>query len=126
MKEFCSKFDIIPITDIASITNNIVIPVEGTAVDTLFSEVLSIDPKPDNSDAGLSLSLSQDIIIDKVSALVASKYNYARYCVLIIYYTDGTYTIYGSTDYPVVVYITPGIQSDTLSVSLQTPVIPLI
>lgn len=126
MKEFCSKFDIIPITDIASIANNIVVPVDGASVDTLFSEVLSIDPKPDNADAGLSLSLSQDIIIDKVGSLVASKYNYPRYCVLIIYYTDGTYTIYGSIDYPVVAYITPGIQSDTLSVSLQTPVIPLI
>lgn len=126
MKEFCSKFDIIPITNIASIANNIVVPVDGASVDTLFSEVLSIDPKPDNADAGLSLSLSQDIIIDKVSSLVASKYNYPRYCVLIIYYTDGTYTIYGSTDYPVVAHLTPGIQSDTLSVSLQTPVIPLI
>lgn len=126
MKEICSNFDVIPVTDVASIINNMVLPVEGASFDTFSTDVLSLNPTPDNTDAGLSLPLSQDIVIDKVSLAVAAKYNWARYCILVIYYTDGTHTIYGSNQYPVEVYLSPGMQRDTLSISLQTPVIPVI
>lgn len=126
MKEICSNFDVIPITDVTSIIDNIVLPVDGASFDTFSTEDLSLNPKPDNTDAGLSLPLSQDIVIDKVPLAVAAKYNWNRYCILIIHYTDGTHTIYGSDQYPAEVYLTPGIQRDTLSISLQTPVIPLI
>ncbi len=126
MKEICSNFDIIPVADVASVIDNEVIPVEGAALDTFSSEVLSVSLTPENSDAGISFSLSQDIVIDKVSSLRAAKYNWARYCILIIYYTDGTHTIYGSYEYPVVVYLTPGIQRDTLSITLQTTDVPVI
>lgn len=126
MKEICSNFDIILVADVASVIDSEVIPVEGASFDTFSSEVLSVSLIPENSDAGISYSMSQDIIIDKVSHSIAAKYNWARYCILIIYYTDGTYTVYGSYEYPVVVYLTPGVQRDTLSVSLQTTDVPVI
>ncbi len=126
MKEICSNFDIIPVTDVASVIDSEVIPVEGASLDTFSSEVLSVSLIPENSEAGISYSMSQDIVIDKVSHSIAAKYNWPRYCILIIYYTDGTHTVYGSYEYPVVVYLTPGVQRDTLSVSLQTTDVPVI
>lgn len=126
MKEFCSFFDIIPLGDVSYIENNEVIPVDNAVFDTFMSEDLSVIPSPENSDAGLSLSVSQNIVIDKVSMDIAAKYYYARYCILIVYYTDGTHTIYGSDDYPVTVYLISGIQRDTLYISLKTTDIAVI
>lgn len=126
MKELCSNFDIIPVKEVASLTNEEVIPVEGSVFDTFSTESWVINPSPENTDAGLSVAVSQNVVIDKISTDIATKYNYTRYCILIVYFTDGTHAIYGSKTYPVEVYLIPGMQRDTLYLSLQTPIIPVI
>lgn len=126
MKEICSTFEIIPIGDILNVTGNEVIYNADKKSDILQSDLITINLQSDISDSGLVYSLSQDIVIDKVSTLIATKYNIERYCILVIHYTDGSHTIYGTPDYPVSAYITPGIFRDTLSVSLQTTISPII
>lgn len=126
MKEICSKFDIIPVSDISAVIENEVVFNPGKVPDTLASDIQSINVSPDNSDAGIIYTINQDIVIDKLKPSLAAKYRYPRYCILIIYYTDGTHTIYGTPEYPVEVYHLPGIQRDILSVYLQTTFTPVI
>lgn len=112
MKEICSLFRIVSLAD--------------STPDELISDSLTIDLKSENGDAGLIYSVNQDIVIDKVTDNIFNKYKSPTYCLLLINYTDGTHTVYGSIEYPVVAYITRGIQRDTLTISLQTTDSPII
>lgn len=126
MKQFCSKLEVVPVADVSNITGNDVTLIAGASFDTFISDSLSVNLQKNASDAGLTVSLSQDVYIDKVSLEIARKYSYPRYCVIVIHYDDGTYTAYGTSEYPVVLFIIPGLQQDTLSLSLSTTVLPLI
>ena len=126
MKEICSNFDIIPVTQITAVIKNEVLFSPGKVPDTFYSDIQSLNVTPDNSDAGILYTINQDIVIDKLNPALSAKYRYPRYCILIIHYTDGTHTVYGDTQYPVEVYHVPGIQRDILSVYLQTTAAPVI
>lgn len=126
MKEICSVFDIILLEDIASADNVNVHPLPGRSFDKLTSASLDVDMDKDLTDAGVVFTLTRDVIIDKVPTTIATKYSYARTCIMIVYYTDGSHTVYGSPEYPVIAYIVSGMQQDTLSVSLKTTVFPSV
>lgn len=126
MKEICSAFDIILLEDIASANNVNIQPLPGRSFDKLTSGSLNVDMDKDLTDSGVVFSLTRDIIIDKVPEAVAAKYGYARTCIMIVYYTDGSHTIYGSPEYPVVAYIVSDVQQDILSITLKTTIFPSI
>ena len=126
MKEICSNFKIIPIDDVRYIHRNTIDLYEGKEYDELFTDILNISATPQKSDAGIVWSVSQDIVIDKVTENIAVKYSVRRAVALIVGYTDGTHTIYGTPDYPVMVILAHDIQKDTLSVELKTTYKPII
>lgn len=126
MKEICSHFEIIPLDGVSEVLNNNVILNDGISFDRLHSDALSVNNQPNSSDAGLAFSFSGETFIDKVSEDIYNRYSYPRYCVVIIYYTDGSHTVYGTPDYPVTAFIAKNIQRDSISMSLDTTISPFI
>lgn len=126
MKETCSLFQLIALEDIFSILDNKVdVPLESD-IHKLTSDTLDISVKTDTTDAGTVYSVDQSITVDKADIKTITAFSVPRSAVLVVSYTDGTQTVYGSFCYPVVAYIVRGVQSDTLHISLKTVDSPII
>ncbi|MDR2003325.1 MAG: hypothetical protein LBQ74_09870 [Prevotella sp.] len=126
MKEICSVFDIIPLEDVAFAGKTDIQPLPGRFFDKLSASKLDLSMDKDPTDSGVVLSLKRDIVIDKVPDTVASRYSYVRTCVMVVYFTDGSSSVYGTPEYPIQAYIVRDLQHDILSIELKTTVFPIL
>lgn len=120
MKEFCNKIKIIPVGNVISVSGNNVVLKDGKTFDTITADPFFIEAKPNVQDAGLSWSIDQTIITEKVSEAIVLKYPITRSVIAIVEKTDGSITVLGTLDYPVQVTLTVGLQTDQLIISLKT------
>ncbi len=126
MKEICLYFDIIPLSNVEYVDRNNISMLNDKLYDRFYADSLNINVTPDSSEAGDAWSVSETVNVDKVTNDIAIRYSYLRSSILIIYYSDGSRTIYGSPQYPVMVLLTRGQQKDSLKFSLTTTVSPII
>ena len=126
MKETCQNFKIIPVADVLYVYRNSITLLPGKDYDELCAGEFAITVNSETADAGTVWTVDQNINIEKVSPELAIRYSIHCAVILIIEYTDGSHTIFGSPEYPVMVLLTQDVQKDTLSVTLKTPDRPLI
>ena len=126
MKEICLYFDIIPLSNVEYVDRNHIGLIHDKLYDRFYADVLNINVSPNSTEAGDTWSLDETVSIDKVSDDIAIRYSHLRSSILIVYYSDGSHTIYGSPQYPAMVLLTRGQQKDSLKLSLTTTVSPII
>lgn len=126
MKEICSDFKVVLLSDVESVDQQSITLLSDKDYDEFTSDALDLNIDSDSSDAGTVWNVDQDIIIDKVTDEVYNKYRIQRSVILIVFYTDDTYTIYGSFEYPVMLTLTRGLQKDTLSITYTSTERPVI
>ncbi|HMM02019.1 MULTISPECIES: hypothetical protein [unclassified Dysgonomonas] len=126
MKEICLYFDIIPLSNVEYVDRNNISMLNDKLYDRFYADSLNINVTSDSSEAGDAWSVSETVSVDKVTNDIAIRYSYLRSSVLIVYYSDGSRTIYGSPQYPVMVLLTREQQKDSLKFSLTTTVSPII
>lgn len=117
----------IPISDITVLPDNNYKLAENSDFDIISCDSIpSSFIKSDSGDAGNQWSIKDDLVIDKVDSSVALKYSYQRYVVLVLSTTAGKEVVLGCQQYPVLALLTPNLQTDSLSLMLNTPVRPII
>lgn len=126
MKEICLYFDIIPLSNVEYVDRNHISLIYDKLYDRFYADALNINVSSNSSEAGDTWSVSETINVDKVSDDLAIRYSHLRSSILIVYYTDGSRTIYGSPQYPVMALLTRGQQKDSLKLSLTTTISPII
>ena len=105
---------------------NSIHPKPSKSFDTIITDSFSIEPKPEYADAGCVWSVNQTIVTDKVSDLLALKYQIPRYVIIQLQKTNGDTVVLGSIDYPVQLILVLGLQYDQLMISLETTDRPVL
>ena len=126
MTEFCNKIKIIPVSDVHFVYRNNIRPKPSKSFDTIITDSFSIEPKGEYADAGYVWSVNQTIVTDKVSDLLALKYQIPRSVIIQLEKTNGEPVVLGSIDYPVQLILVLGLQSDQLIISLETTDRPIL
>lgn len=126
MKEFCTFFKLALIEDIVSVSQQNIELLPDKDFAEFSADSLSLSVKSDSQNAGVVYSVSQDIIIDKVTPEIAATYMHLRSAVMLVQFTDGSYEVLGNLDYPVMVLLTRDIQKDILNISLKTTIRPIL
>lgn len=125
MREFCNAIDLFHVSDIQSVSGNVITLKPGRNVVTLeASSELTLEPKEETSDAGILYNIQENITIEKVPDNIKHRYRAAQSVILQVHTTASTKITLGSFEYPARASITAHLQQDKLNLALKTPESP--
>ncbi len=124
MNELCNNFELYPISDVVSITGNVVVFKEGSVSVKLVADNIDLRPTASTSTSGTLHTTESDVLVEKVSEAVARRYANVRSCLLLFKKLTGETVVVGSLTYPAKVYIIPLLSRDRVKIrcnSLRSP-----